>query len=232
MQICIANHRRFALFSLSKCRSGDKTIRVWDVQKGQVLKQHSMHDRFATCVTFSTDDRRIISGSNDKTIIVWDYNKDEDKLKVGLEAEEDTASTGEGEAPISESKKAETKVQNTINNLKTNTNQVTNWSTQQVSGWLKTLNLEDCVEVFEANEIDGLELLHLTHDTLQLSLKIESLGKRNKILRAVQSLKNPFWQHLSLLTDENSTLPPELYCPITTEYMTNPVVALGNYLPD
>lgn len=199
----------------AKCRSGDKTIRVWNVAKGQVLKSHSLHDRFATCVTFTTDDRRIISGSNDKTIIVWNFDQDGDKLKVGLESDE-TASTGEGEAPISESKRAETKVQNTINNLKTNTNQVSHWSKRQVSGWLQTLNLEDCVEVFEANEIDGLELLHLTHDTLQLSLKIESLGKRNKILRAIQSLKNPFWQHLSLLTDENATLPPELYCPITT----------------
>lgn len=120
-------------------------------------------------------------------------------------------------------------MQNTINNLRTNTKQVSSWTKEQVSNWLKSLNLDDFVDVFEANEIDGLELLHLTHDTLQLNLKIESLGKRNKILRGVQSLKNPFWQHLSLITDENSSLPPELYCPITTEFMRDPVVTQGNY---
>lgn len=156
--------------------SGDKSIKIWDVAKGVVIKEHRQHHRFATCVTFSSDDRKIISGSNDKTLIVWDYNKDDDKLKLNPEEEED----GPVEANVSnnsESKKAESKVQNTINNLRTKTNQVSHWTKDQVIDWLKTLNLEDCIHIFESNEIDGLELLHLTHDNLQLNLKIDSLGK-------------------------------------------------------
>ena len=182
---------------------------MWDVEKGQILRQHSQHNRFVTCVTFSTDDRKIISGSNDKTLIVWEYNGDSDKLKVNLE--DDDLSTAD-DIEISKNKKAETKVQDTIDNLKANTNQVSQWTKEQVINWLKSINLEDCVEIFRANEIDGLELLHLTHDSLQLNLKIDSLGKRNKILRGIQSLKNPFWQALSLLADENLSLPDELYC--------------------
>ena len=161
---------------------------MWDVEKGNVLKQHQQHSRFVTCVTFSTDEKRIISGSNDKMLIVWNHNKDGDKLKINSEEEE--TSIVENEEANSKAKKAESKVQNTINNLRTNTNQISQWSKDQVASWLKSLNLEDCIELFDTNEIDGLELLHLTHDTLQLNLKIESLGKRNKILRAIQSLKN------------------------------------------
>lgn len=168
-------------------------------------------------MAFSADDRTIISGSNDKTLIVWEFSKDVDKLKINLEEndEEPADASTENKLLNSESRKAESKVQNTINNLRTNTNQVSHWTREQVINWLKSLNLEDCVTIFEENEIDGLELLHLTHDSLQLNLKIESLGKRNKILRAIQSLKNPFWQQLSLLSEENLTLPDELYCPIT-----------------
>lgn len=180
-----------------------------------------------TCVTFSTDDRKIISGSNDKTLVVWEFNKDDDKLKVNLE--EDESLSNVDDVKMSKSRKEETKIQNTIDNLKTHTNQVSHWTNDQVLKWLKSLNLEDCVEVFRANEIDGLELLHLTHDSLQLNLKIESLGKRNKILRGIQSLKNPFWQILSL-TDENLSLPDELYCPITHEFMVDPVVAHGTFI--
>jgi len=208
--------------------SGDKTIKIWNVAKGQIMKQHSQHTRFATCVTFSNDDRKVISGSNDRSLVVWEMDKDEDKLKHNLEENEESPEE-EREPSNSESRKAELKVQNTINNLKTNTNQVSHWTKEQVISWLKTLDLEDCVEIFEANEIDGLELLHLTHDSLQLNLRIDSLGKRNKILRAIQSLKNPFWQHLSLLTDENLSLPEECYCPITHEFMIDPVVAFDGY---
>lgn len=207
--------------------SGDKTIRIWDVAKGVVIKQHSQHTRYATCVTFSADDRLVISGSNDQNLIVWEIDKDENKLKLNLENDDNDVPVEESSASNAESKKAESKVQNAISNLKTNTNQISHWTTEQVISWLKSLNLDDCVDAFEANEIDGLELLHLTHDTLQMNLKIESLGKRNKILRSIQSLKNPFWQHLSLLTDDNLTLPDELYCPITHEFMTDPVVAYG-----
>ncbi|KAJ3387465.1 hypothetical protein HDU80_000156 [Chytriomyces hyalinus] len=55
--------------------SHDKTVKVWDVQKGtcrQTLKGHS-HE--VTAVAIGPDSRTIVSGSHDKTVKVWDMQK-------------------------------------------------------------------------------------------------------------------------------------------------------------
>lgn len=54
----------------------------------------------------------------------------------------------------------------------------------------------------------------------------EALGQRNKLLREIQSLKNPLWRHCSM-PEEDGSLPEEFYCPITQELMRDPVVAPG-----
>ena len=58
--------------------------------------------------------------------------------------------------------------------------------------------------------------------------KTEALGHRNKILRGVQALRNPLWQHIGIDAEENVSLPEELFCPITHEFMREPVIASGN----
>jgi hypothetical protein len=83
--------------------------------------------------------------------------------------------------------------------------------------------------IFRENNIDGQELLHLTHDTLLTSLKISGLGHRNKILRGVQGLRNPLWQHISISSEDNVSIPQELICSITHEMMKDPVVAADGY---
>lgn len=93
---------------------------------------------------------------------------------------------------------------------------VSSWSVDTVATWISDLGLNEYESVFRENQIDGQELLHLTHDTLLTSLKIMPLGHRNKILRAVQTLRNPLWQHMSSV-DDNVSLPDELHCPITHE---------------
>ncbi|RWS15133.1 WD repeat: SAM and U-box domain-containing protein 1-like protein, partial [Dinothrombium tinctorium] len=84
-------------------------------------------------------------------------------------------------------------------------------------------------DVFKESAIDGTELLHLSHDTLLTSMKIDTLGHRNKILRGLQALRNPLWQHIAICGDESMAMPDELYCPITHEFMHDPVVASDGY---
>ncbi len=55
------------------------------------------------------------------------------------------------------------------------------------------------------------------------------MGHRNKILRGIQALKNPLWQHIADFEDDNSAIPDELRCPITHEVMREPVVAADGY---
>lgn len=57
----------------------------------------------------------------------------------------------------------------------------------------------------------------------------DSLGHRNKILRGIQALKNPLWQHINDDAEDTASMPNELCCPITHEIMRDPVVATGLY---
>lgn len=54
-----------------------------------------------------------------------------------------------------------------------------------------------------------------------------TLGHRNKILRGVQALRNPLWQHFA--NEDDISMPDELFCPITHELMKDPVVASGKF---
>ncbi|XP_069926927.1 WD repeat, SAM and U-box domain-containing protein 1 isoform X2 [Oryctolagus cuniculus] len=96
------------------------------------------------------------------------------------------------------------------------------WSEEDVSSWLCAQGLKDLVGVFKMNNIDGKELLNLTKESLADDLKIESLGLRNKVLRKVEELRT---QAKSL----SSGIPDEFICPITRELMKEPVIASDGY---
>jgi WD40 repeat protein len=49
----------------------DKTIRLWDVASGKELHKFQGHTESVTCVTFSADGRRALSGSLDRTVRLW-----------------------------------------------------------------------------------------------------------------------------------------------------------------
>lgn len=58
------------------------------------------------------------------------------------------------------------------------------WSEEDVSKWLRAQGLEDLVDIFRTNNIDGKELLHLTKESLAGDLKIgKEGGDRPAVLR-------------------------------------------------
>ena len=52
--------------------SGDKTLRVWDLETGACLRPLEGHGDRVLCVSVTPDGRRAVSGSGDKTLRVWD----------------------------------------------------------------------------------------------------------------------------------------------------------------
>ena len=63
--------------------SEDKTVKVWDADKGQEDPLPSRDTRQGlTSVAFSPDGKRIVSGSEDKTVKVWDADKGQEVLTL------------------------------------------------------------------------------------------------------------------------------------------------------
>ncbi len=53
---------------------------VWDPIKGLKLHQLEHHQRYVTCVAFSSDGTLLASGSNDKQVALWKLSEgDEDE---------------------------------------------------------------------------------------------------------------------------------------------------------
>ncbi|XP_023240325.1 WD repeat, SAM and U-box domain-containing protein 1-like isoform X1 [Centruroides sculpturatus] len=195
--------------SLLASGAGDKSVIIRDAQTGEILTQLERHNRYITCCAFTSDNKYLATGSNDKTIILWSL--------VNSEISDESPNA---------------------NNLSTSricigpsnhgVKSVSQWSVDNVCNWLEGLNLKEYEETFRNHAIDGKELLHLTHENLSISMKIDILGHRNKILRGIQALKNPLWQHQCLL-EESALIPEEFFCPITHEKMIDPVVAMDGY---
>ncbi|XP_068936957.1 WD repeat, SAM and U-box domain-containing protein 1 isoform X3 [Petaurus breviceps papuanus] len=99
---------------------------------------------------------------------------------------------------------------------------IEDWSEEEVSLWLCAQGLKDLVSIFKMNNIDGKELLNLTKESLTDDLKIESLGLRSKVLRKIEELKVK-------VESLSSGIPDEFLCPITRELMKEPVIASGMY---
>jgi hypothetical protein len=52
--------------------SGDKTLRLWDVNTGATIRTFTGHTSYVTSVAFIPDGSKVVSGSGDKTLRLWD----------------------------------------------------------------------------------------------------------------------------------------------------------------
>ena len=69
---------------MSGSGSRDPTIKIWDLFTGSLIRQLKGHvnDVLALCVL---GDGKIVSGSRDKSIIIWKPNKHGDHVQSGSE---------------------------------------------------------------------------------------------------------------------------------------------------
>ena len=54
--------------------SGDKTIRVWDIESGKTIRTIEGHEGPVLSIAFRGDGKQILSGSADRTARLWDAN--------------------------------------------------------------------------------------------------------------------------------------------------------------
>ena len=55
----------------------DKTVRVWNIETGECVKTFEGHNGDVYSVCFSSDGKKIASGSGDKTVRVWNVETGE-----------------------------------------------------------------------------------------------------------------------------------------------------------
>ncbi|PFH54236.1 hypothetical protein AMATHDRAFT_53112 [Amanita thiersii Skay4041] len=65
-------NKRHGLYAASGSR--DKTIKIWDTQSGQMLKNLPGHDNWVRALAFHPSGKYLLSSSDDKTIRVWELS--------------------------------------------------------------------------------------------------------------------------------------------------------------
>ncbi|KAL6484625.1 hypothetical protein MHYP_G00066700 [Metynnis hypsauchen] len=189
------------------------------------------------CCAFSFDGQMLVSGSVDKTVVVYDANQGIVLHSLSQHERYVTAcafspsglilATGSMDKRVNIWRIGDaisTDLPKTMNqgrkSLGHSRKMVTDWTEEDVSAWLQEEGLDVLVNTFKANNIDGHELITLTKETLSTDLNIESLGLRGKVMRKIEELKSAVI---------GSDVPDEFLCPITREVMKEPVMAADGY---
>ncbi|KAM5153355.1 WD repeat, SAM and U-box domain-containing protein 1 isoform 3-T6 [Mantella aurantiaca] len=224
-------------FQMASCGQ-DYEIRLWLVsysdEKGLEMRCKltlSGHTAPVLSCAFSSDGQIIVSGSVDKSVIIFS-TKTGSILHIlthhtryvtacALAPNQPLLATGSMDKTVTIWKLGPAS-QSAVGRLRRTEAHIENWTEKDVKNWLSSEGLAEVEQQFSSNNIDGKELLDLTKDTLLNDLKIESLGLRNKIMRKIEELQ-------SKMKAASSNVPEEFLCPITWEIMKNPVIASDGY---
>ncbi|MGH0143236.1 UNVERIFIED_CONTAM: hypothetical protein FKN15_014045 [Acipenser sinensis] len=198
--------------------AADGTVALWAVHSNTLC-------RYVTACAFAPDMPLIATGSMDKTVTIWRL---EDGTSFGGRVSQQSNKC----SPVSnatakkkfDSQNEEEKEKNLdAGFLKAQSRLcVSEWSEEAVSVWLCEEGLDELVNIFKANNIDGSELLSLNKEIVTNDLNIESLGLCNKVIRKIEELK----EHLESVC---TGIPGEFLCPINRELMKDPVIASDGY---
>ncbi|XP_035879327.1 WD repeat, SAM and U-box domain-containing protein 1 isoform X6 [Phyllostomus discolor] len=235
---CIDGEQSLQFFRLATCGQ-DCQIKIWVVPLSHILgfelkykSTLSGHCAPILACAFSHNGQLLVSGSVDKSVIVYDINTENILHTLTQHTRYVTTcafapnilllATGSMDKTVNIWQfdlEMLCQARSTEDQLKPFTE---DWSEDDVSTWLCTQELKDLVGVFKMNNIDGKELLNLTKESLADDLKIESLGLRSKVLRKIEELRT----QVKTLSSE---IPDEFICPITRELMQDPVIASDGY---
>ncbi|XP_053327303.1 WD repeat, SAM and U-box domain-containing protein 1 [Spea bombifrons] len=229
--------RGIECFQMASCGQDNK-IRLWLISFSNVRGFEMWckvtvggHSAPVLCCSLSSDGQTLVSGSVDKSVIIY-------KVKArcvlhtlthhtryvtacALAPSHPLLATGSMDKTVAIWKmEQEHDSEGTIHSRAVS--RIDGWSEEDVQTWLSKEGLSEVGNVFQANNIDGKELVNLTKDSLLLDLKIESLGLRNKILRKIEEVK-------SKMKMASGSVPEEFLCPITWEVMKDPVMASDGY---
>ncbi|XP_045020623.1 WD repeat, SAM and U-box domain-containing protein 1 isoform X5 [Bubalus kerabau] len=225
--------RGLQFFQLASCGQ-DCQVKIWVISfihiLGFELKYKSTltgHCAPVLACAFSHDGQMLVSGSVDKSVIVYDTNTENILHTLTQHTRYVTTCAFAPNILLL----ATGSMDKTVNIWQFDTETLRqakipdqpkqfteNWSEDDVSNWLCAEGLEDLVDIFKMNNIDGRELLNLTKESLADDLKIESLGLRSKVLRKIEELRTK-------VKTLSSEIPDEFICPITRELMKDPVIA-------
>ena len=75
-----------------------------------------------------------------------------------------------------------------------NQKDISTWNTNDISNWLKLINMSQYISKFESNKINGYDLIYLTKEDLK-SLGILNIHDKNIILN---SMKDALLKQLKL----------------------------------
>ncbi|XP_040213837.1 WD repeat, SAM and U-box domain-containing protein 1 isoform X2 [Rana temporaria] len=224
-------------FQMASCGQ-DYEIRLWLIsysdERGLEMRCKltlSGHTAPVLSCAFSSDGQIIVSGSVDKSVIIFS-TKTGSILHIlthhtryvtacALAPNLPLLATGSMDKTVAIWKLGST-TQSEAGRLRRTETHIENWTEKDVRNWLSAEGLAEVEQQFSSNNIDGKELLDLTKDTLLNDLKIESLGLRNKIMRKIEELR-------SKMKASSSNIPEEFICPITWEIMKDPVIVSDGY---